>query len=385
MADSDAAKSESDNSGGENAESARAPRSGDDRRGTTPTSTTIDSQASAATNPPPISITRSPQGLIVTSRDQTSLDEFMKLIDELSPAESHFHTFNLKHADAKDVAVLLESVFQDVGAKKDNTNSRVFYIFDEPPAESKERNRLSKREPLRFIADPATNSILVKGADDELLSQIQALIEFYDRATPPDSPLIRHTQMVIIKYAKAQAVSEVVKDVYRDLLSPNDKALASMQQQQQQKPQPLFSYFDAESNSGSKSPAEGLKFKGLLSVGVDVTSNTLIVSCPQFLMPGILDMIHKLDDSTKPVEPIVRVIDMKGAFDDPLIKAALRNVADPEAAKRTATSTTADSRREDQKYRKNNGNGQSGEYNNNGAYGNGNNNGRNSSDRSSER
>ncbi len=286
-----------------------------------PTST-VDDSKDGETGKPPISITRSPQGLIVTSRDQESLDQFMKLIDELSPIDAHFHTFNLKHADAKDVAILLESVFQDAGAKKDNTTSRTIYFFDNPPTEEKERNRLSKREPLRFIADPVTNSILVKGADDDQLPQIQALIEFYDRATPPDSPLIRHTQMVVIKYAKAQAVCDVLKDVYRDLLSPNDKVLASMQQQQSQKPQPLFSYFDMDSGSGAKSPADGLKFKGLLSVGVDTTSNTLIVSCPQFLMPGVLEMIHKLDDSTKPVEPVVRVISMMGSFDDPLIKEA---------------------------------------------------------------
>jgi len=102
----------------------------------------------------------------------------------------------------------------------------------------------------------------------------------------------------------------------------------------------------------------------------------LLISCPQFLMPGVLDMVHKLDDSTKPEEPIVRVINMKGAFDDPLIKAALRNVADPEAAKRTAASATADSKQEDQNHNRwNNGrNGQSGGNNtNNGVNDNGNN------------
>ena len=238
---------------------------------------------------------------------------------------------------------------------------------------------MSKREPLRFIADPATNSILVKGADDERLAEIQALIEFYDRATPPDSPLIRHTQMVVIKYAKAQAVCDVIKDVYRDLLSPNDKVLASLQQQQGQKPQPLFSYFDADSGVGGKAPTDGLKFKGLLSVGVDATSNTLIVSCPQFLMPGVLDMIHKLDDSTKPVEPVVRVISMKGSFDDPLIKEALKNVADPEAAKRSAAS--AQSKNDSKKDNKGgNNNGYPGQGGNNAPYGpygnNGQNNGR---------
>ena len=123
-------------------------------------------------------------------------------------------------------------------------------------------------------------------------------------------------------------------------------------------------------SSGGKSPTDGLKFKGLLSVGVDVTSNTLIVSCPQFLMPGVLEMIHKLDDSTKPVEPVVRVINMKGAFDDPLIKEALKNVADPEAAKRAAVAS-ASTRDDQNRNRWNNGrNVQGGSNNGIGGYGN---------------
>ncbi len=371
VADADPSSSPGDDSSRETVETSPQPREeSHTARERMPTSTVDDSKDSEM-GKLPISITRSPQGLIITSRDQESLDQFMKLIDELSPIDAHFHTFNLKHADAKDVAILLESVFQDAGAKKDNTNSRTIYFFDNPPTEEKERNRLSRREPLRFIADPVTNSILVKGADDEQLPQIQALIEFYDRATPPDSPLIRHTQMVVIKYAKAQAVCDVLKDVYRDLLSPNDKVLASMQQQQSQKPQPLFSYFDMDSGAGGKPPTDGLKFKGLLSVGVDTTSNTLIVSCPQFLMPGVLDMIHKLDDSTKPVEPVVRVISMKGSFDDPLIKKALKNVADPDAKKRAEAA--ADTERETKnRNRQNNGfNGPAGF--NNAGFGSGNN------------
>ena len=239
--------------------------------------------------------------------------------------------YNLKHADSKDVSVLLETIFQDSGAKKDNSRS-INYFFDPPPPEEKERNRLSKKEPLRFIADQVTNSILVKGADDEQLAQIQALVDYYDRATPPDSPLIRHTKMVPIHYAKAPAVAEVLKDVYRDLLSPNDKALAS-NQPQQQKPTALFSYFDSDSGSSSKNPTDGLKFKGLLSIGVDPTSNTLIVSCPQFLMAGVMDMITKLDESTKPVEPTTQVINLKGMGTDPVLMEALKAVADPTAAK----------------------------------------------------
>ena len=322
---------------------------------------------------PAISITRGPQGLIVTSRDPAALDQFMKLVDELSPADSRYHVFMLKHTYAKDVASLLETVFSEE-AQKQRDNFSVYYFFDEQPQEKKEdRNRLSKREPLRFTPDPVTNSILVQGADDDQLAEIKSLIELYDREEPPDSQSIRRTQIVAVKYAKAQAVSDIIKEVYRDLLSPNDKALAATgNPQQQQQQRPFYSFYDMGNRQDTTNGVP--RFKGLLSVGVDPTSNSLVVSAPQFLLTDVIGMIHKLDDSTKPVEPVVRVISVGGALDDPLIKDALKNVADPEAAKRNAANANQNGNDQDRRNRWNNGRNGPGGNNNNGFGGNGNNN-----------
>jgi len=98
------------------------------RHATEPTSTITPSADRS-----PISITRGPQGLIVTSRDAASLDQLMKLIDELSPNDGKYHLFSLKHSYAKDVAYLLEGIFKS-DDKKRNTSPFIFFI-DEPPAE----------------------------------------------------------------------------------------------------------------------------------------------------------------------------------------------------------------------------------------------------------
>ena len=200
-----------------------------DGRGDEPASTTIPTEA-----PPPVSITKGPQGLIVTSRDAATLDQFMKLIDQLSPNDTHYHVFNLNHAYARDVVSLLEAIFSE-DVKKQQDGFTIRYFFDESPQdEKKERNRLSKRLPLRFTADPVTNTILVQNADDEQLAKIQSLINIYDRPESPDSQAIRRTKIVHVNYAKAQSVADVLKEVYRDLLSPNDKALASNNKNEQQ-------------------------------------------------------------------------------------------------------------------------------------------------------
>ena len=83
------------------------------------------------------------------------------------------------------------------------------------------------------------------------------------------------------------------------------------------------------------------KFKGLLSIGIDASSNSIVVSAPQFLLTDVLSMIRRLDEATQPMEPVVRVLSVGGVLDDPLIKDALKSVADPEGAKRSSSSSQA--------------------------------------------
>ncbi len=327
------------------------------------------------TAPAPISIIQGPQGLIVTSRDAASVDQLMKLIDQLSPASSRYQAFTLKHVYAKDVAYLLEGIFAD--DKKQRDSLSINYFFDPQPEEKPERNRLSKKQPLKFTADSVTNSILVQNADDDQLAEVKSLIEFYDRPEPADSQSIRKTKIVGLKFAKAQAVADVLKDVYVDLLSPNDKALRSNNPKQQDQQRQYYSLYDMGSRNQSSENVP--KFKSLLSIGVESTSNSLVVSAPQYLLEDVLAMIDRLDVATRTMEPVVRVMSAGGALTDPLIMDALKNVADPDG-KHSSSSSSSQSR--DQQRNRNGGN-----NNNNGRNGNGNsrNNGGNNNNQNNNR
>jgi hypothetical protein len=106
-------------------------------------------------------------------------------------------------------------------------------------------------------------------------------------------------------------VAEVVKDVYRDLLSPNDKALlSSMPQQPQQGRQrdegytSFWDLFAENPDQEQKVP----RFKGMLSVGVDEKTNTMVVSAPQLLLNDIERMITDLDKVAEPSRPVLHVL-----------------------------------------------------------------------------
>ncbi|HVX60281.1 MAG TPA: secretin N-terminal domain-containing protein, partial [Pirellulales bacterium] len=270
----------------------------------------------------PIKIMVGPYGITMSSSDTEALDRLEDLLSDLMPPRIAYKVFKLKNTYAKDVVYLLEDVF-----KEDDGSSSKANIFDSfwngrssQPESS--RSTLGKRRPLKFIPDAVTNTILVQGADAAQLAEIESLIDLYDQHETPDSNSVRRTQLVALRYAKATEVTEIIKDVYRDLLSPNDKALQKgmqpqPQQQQQQRDggfySAMFSYLSDDPEKAQNIP----RFKGMLSIGIDERSNSLAVSAPQLLLADVLEMVNQLDLAAKPTRQVVRVLKLNqpGALD----------------------------------------------------------------------
>ena len=262
----------------------------------------------------PVKITVGPYGLVISSADTEALDRIEDLMVDIMPPRLSYKVFTLHHTYAKDVAELLEDIYKndaDGNSKKTDMFESFWYGY-RPQTNQKTRSTLSSRRPLTFVPDPVTNTILVQGADANQLAEIESLIEIYDQRETPDSNSVRHTKIVALRYAKAGEVSEIVKDVFRDLLSPNDKALQqNMPQQPQQQQQQrnggyydaLFSYLTEDNEKAQNVP----RFKGMLSVGIDARSNSLAISAPQILLDDVLEMVDKLDLAAKPTRPVVRI------------------------------------------------------------------------------
>ena len=83
---------------------------------------------------------------------------------------------------------------------------------------------------------------------------------------------------------KASEIVLVLKEVYRDLLSTNDKVFDA---RVSNKP---FGYNQAMAAT-SKSP----EYQGLLSVGSDDAGNIVVLSAPAYLMDEVMELVEKID------------------------------------------------------------------------------------------
>jgi len=264
----------------------------------------------------PIYITRGTDGrLVISSRDTQALDALEEMMARLAPPRKEYAVFYLKYATAYSVKLNLDDFFETDKKDKDNVRRPYWWYWEnEDNGKKDDSPRLSQRRPLKFIDDSQTNSLMVMGGTPDQLRRVEELIKLYDVPEPQNARVSRTTQPFPIKHSRASVIAEVIKDVYRDLLSANDKALES---------------FNESKNKGRKTEYYGGwggdreddgkinqgKFKGLLSVGVDETSNTLIVSCPENLMQSVRQIVLYLDTAAVPVAQTMQVLRIDRAID----------------------------------------------------------------------
>jgi type II secretory pathway component GspD/PulD (secretin) len=279
--------------------------------------------------PPPITITRGPNGqLLLSSPDTEALDRLEELIGRsAAPSPNDYKIFKLRYAWAYGVASILKDVFKDDDAKDKRRTPWWWDDYSQDDKSDKDKVKLSKRRPLKIISDSDTNSVLVQGADASQLKRIDELVKFYDKPEPTDAQSVRKCETFKLRYSQAKVVAETVKDVYRDLLSANDKALTANQPQQQQ-PQRSFgwSMFGDDGNEDKDKGQKVPKFKGLLSIGVDEVSNTIVISAPAYLMQVISKMVQDLDEAAAPVQDTMAVVRIGSGVSTTQIEESLSRV-----------------------------------------------------------
>lgn len=270
---------------------------------------------------PPVNISIGPDGrLVITSQDTAALDIMEELVSQLVPSNPGYKVFRLKHADAYYVKLNLVDFFEEE-EEEQNSRTRYYYYDYSPPKNDKKKYRLSERRKLKFIYDYDTNSILVQGADPGQLKVISELIALYDQPEPADSQSARLIRSFQIQYSKASLIAETIKEVYRDLLSSNDKSLAQKNPEQKGRSSGT-TYIFGNRDSGDAPQRTPVNFKGKLSIGVDDLSNTLLISAEgDDLMQILATMVERLDEAAKPTTN-VSVIKLDG----PLNTSAVRDV-----------------------------------------------------------
>jgi type II secretory pathway component GspD/PulD (secretin) len=262
--------------------------------------------------------------LILLSPNTKALDRLENLMLQVAPPKRPYHVFKIKHQSASYVRLNLVEYFED---SEDNDSEaddgfRWWYDMREPADDGP--SGLGKSNQLRFVQDPDTNTIVVSGATASQLQTIDELIKLWDVAEPANKRSMRYTKLINIEYGRARDIAETVKEAYRDLLSSNDKTFAARgggggggspgaggTQKSSGRSSGGSGLVDSE--NGKDGGDVDFSFKGKLSLGIDETGNTLLVSAEgEPLLELVAEMIRKLDLAAKPAGDM-RILSLSGS------------------------------------------------------------------------
>ncbi len=152
-------------------------------------------------------IAGSDDDMFILSRDSEAAEAAKQLVEKIVPAEEDVRIIELKHAQAAAIETQLDALLA-------HTQPR-----DSSP--------LSTEEPLAIEADPRTNRLMIQHASHRQMELVDQLIRLLDQPEQEDARLVRQQRIYRVQRKRASEVAEVVKEVYRDLLSSSDKVFAS--------------------------------------------------------------------------------------------------------------------------------------------------------------
>ncbi|HEY3392495.1 MAG TPA: secretin N-terminal domain-containing protein [Lacipirellulaceae bacterium] len=236
--------------------------------------------------------------MFILSRDPTAAEAARQLVEKIVPADGNVRIIELKHAQAAVVESQLEAL---VAHTQPNDSSP-----------------LSTEERLEIEADSRTNRLMIQHASRQQMELVDQLVRLLDQPEREDARLVRQQRIYRVQRKRASEVAEVVKEVYRDLLSSSDKVFAG---QSSDRP---YGY-----NRALAATVKSPEYQGLLSVGVDVEDNTIVLSAPAYLMDEVLELVKLVDASAD--DKTVKVVPIKSAAARESLQEALgRMFAKPE-------------------------------------------------------
>ncbi len=225
--------------------------------------------------------------VIILSRDPKAAEAAKDFIEEIVPSDGEVKVIPLKHAQAAVVKTQIESLL---------ASSRTGSY-----------SALNSELPIVIEADSRTNHLMVQHASPRQIELINEIVPVLDQPEQGGEQLARKQQIYHAQRKRASEIAQIVKDVYRDLLSTSDKVFDARAGNRP------YGYNQALAAT-SKSP----EYAGLLSVGADDVDNTLVLSAPAYLIDEVMQMVKLVDEDANG-ERVVVV---------PVRKAARPNVAE---------------------------------------------------------
>ena len=280
--------------------------------------------AAAATDAgeePPILITRTRDGLIISSQDIDALNTVQSLVQALttSAAETspRFTLFYLKHIEAEEASTLVTNILNGfAGPTSLSTSTSDGEITSVLQQQS---NALATELPS-IVADKRLNALFVSGEPSQV-AMVKQLLQVIDIESGPEEVLtFPKPYFIPVLYADAETVASVLRQVYANRIETGNNNRRDDRDDRDDRGDrggrgfPFFGRGgdDRRGGGGDRGNQQTAGNLPKMSIGVDAESNSIVVAAPGPLLKEVESVVQELDRraSEKPPESIA-VVNLK--------------------------------------------------------------------------
>jgi len=149
---------------------------------------------------------------------------------------------------------------------------------------------------VSIVSDPRLNALVVQ-ANDEDLAMVDSLLGIIDKeGSETEVETQGKPRLIPVTYVNATDIANILKEVYAGRING---ASGGGQQQRQPNPEDIIKAMMQRGGGGGRGGgSEDVKSEpAKLSIGVDSTSNSLIVSAPEPLFKEVEELVLTLDQA----------------------------------------------------------------------------------------
>ena len=255
-----------------------------------------------------------PDGIIIASDDTDALDRFESLLRQLIPpgttlTDRQITVFYLKYVKSDVAKSLIQEIMSGGADSTDGLGSLVsdatsslmggglmgMILGGGGDSGSGDSSTFSATGTVSIVSDPRLNALVVQ-ANDEDLAMVDSLLGIIDKeGSETEVETQGKPRLIPVTYVSAKDIADILKEVYSGRVNG---ASSGQQQQRQPSPEDLIKALRGGAGGGRGGDQQAAKSEpAKLSLGVDETSNSIIVSAPEPLFKEVEELVMTLDQA----------------------------------------------------------------------------------------
>lgn len=315
---------------------------------------------------PEIRVEMTPNGILVYCEDTEVLDRFEQLLRQIAPPASmvgkrKITVFYLKYIKADVASAMVQQVLSggDTGAAgvgtlmSDMTSNLLggggglmgMLLGGGGGAEPTTTSSFQASGTVSIVPDIRLNALIVQ-ANAEDIETVEGLLKVIDKeSSVTDVQTKRKPRLIPVIYTSAENIAAVIKEVYADRIS-GGSSRGGQSSSRQPSPEDFMRALRGGGRGGSSGgSSRGGQAKGTaptMTVGVDVQSNSIVVSANDQLFDEVEDLVRTIDQAGTQTNDTTVVRTLK--FSNPaMIQKALTSILG-DSVQTSTTSSTGSSR-----------------------------------------